>query len=353
MSLARKLARPCVLDAAPYTWVRPAEPGDLLLLDANENAWEPRGRPLDTDLARYPQLGQERLREALAEYAGVEPGQVLATCGADEAIDVLVRAFCEPGEDSVAVLAPMYPMYSRQAAIAGVAVRESAEALWESGDALAQARDLGDAKLTFLCRPNNPTGQVLRLEAVRALLGSVPGLLVVDEAYIEFADQPNGVAEWIGREPRLVVLRTMSKAFGLAGARLGYVLAARDTIEVLDLVRLPFNVGALTTRLALEALADRPALHRAVDAARQERERLAQRLAGLPGLEVVPSQANFLLVRVSGASRICERLREAGILVRDRSRVPTCGESFRVTVGRPEQNDRLIEALRRCLESRP
>jgi histidinol-phosphate aminotransferase len=353
MSLARQLARRCVLEAAPYTWVRPSEPGDLLLLDANENAWRPQGTVLDADPALYPQLNQERLREALAGYAGVLPTQVLATCGADEAIDLLVRTFCEPGEDGIAILTPTYPMYARQAGVAGVAVRESALDLWESGDALAMARDLGDAKLIFLCRPNNPTGTSLPVEAVRALLQAAPGYLVLDEAYVEFADEPHGLAGWIGAEPRLIVLRTLSKAFGLAGIRLGYVLADAATIEVLDLVRLPFNVGVLTAQLAMRALADHEALKMSVRRVRAERQRLAERLAKLPGLEVVPSQANFLLVRVAGSSELCRRLHGAGILVRDRSAVSGCGEAFRVTVGRPEENDRLLAALELCLESRP
>jgi histidinol-phosphate aminotransferase len=353
MSLARTLARPCVLDAAPYTWVRPSEPGDLLLLDANENAWEPHGRPLHTQVARYPQLGQERLRTSLATYAGVQPSEVLATCGADEAIDILVRAFCEPGEDSIAVLAPTYPMYSRLARVAGVSVRESAEALWETGDAVSFARDLGEAKLTFLCRPNNPTGRMLPRAAVEALLRAAPGFLVVDEAYIEFSDSPAGLSEWVRQEPRLIVLRTLSKAFGLAGIRLGYVLAASDTIEVLDLVRLPFNVGALTAKVAMDALLDGEALRRSVSATREERRRLTEELGRFPGLDVVPSEANFLFVRAAGAAELCERLRRHDVLVRDRSGVPGCGESFRVTVGRREDNDRLLEALRRCLEVRP
>jgi histidinol-phosphate aminotransferase len=353
MSLARKLARPCVLEARPYTWVRPVDPGRLLLLDANENAWEPQGRPLGADLSRYPQLQQEQLRAAIAVYAGVQPTQVLATCGADEGIDLLVKTFCEPGQDSVAVLAPAYPMYARQAAISGVQVRDLSEALWESGDALAEARDLADARLTFLSRPNNPTGRMLPRRALQALLGAVPGFLVVDEAYIEFSDERTGVADWVGQDPRLIVLRTMSKAFGLAGARVGYLLADAETIDVLDLVRLPFNVGALAAKVATAALADMSGLRRCVQAVHAERERMSRELERLPGFEVVPSQANFLLVKTSAASELCQALRQRGILVRDRSRVPACGDSFRVSVGRPEDNDRFLAALGACLEPNP
>jgi histidinol-phosphate aminotransferase len=173
---------------------------------------------------------------------------------------------------------------------------------------------------------------------------------VLDEAYIELADQPRGLVDWIQNEPRLVVLRTMSKAFGLAGARLGYVVASAETIEVLDLLRLPFNVNALTARVACEALADPAGLWASVALVRAERARLAERLQRIPGLEVQPSQANFLFVRAPDAPELCARLLQGGILIRDRSGLPGCGTSFRVTVGRPEDNDRLVEALARCRE---
>jgi histidinol-phosphate aminotransferase len=349
MSLARQLARACVLEVPPYTWARPADPEGLLLLDANESSYGQRGRLQEFPLARYPQLWQESLRAALAAYAGVDPANVLATCGADEAIDLLVRTFCEPGEDAITTLVPTYALYARQALVSGVMVRESALALYEAGDAMSAARDLGDSKLTFLCRPNNPSGSMLPRPALEALLQAVPGFLVVDEAYIELSCEPDGLAGLVREQPRLILVRTLSKAFGLAGLRLGYLLADAATIEVVDRVRLPFNVGIVTAELAIEALADREGLREVCAAVRAERERVAARLGELPGVDVMPSEANFLLVHVAGASRLCQALLDEGILVRDRSRVAGVGEALRVTIGTPAENDRFLAAFERAV----
>jgi histidinol-phosphate aminotransferase len=344
------LVRPEILALAPYSSARKEAKGGRVWLDANENPETPAAhQPL---LNRYPDPQPADLVARLAALYGVTPARCLVTRGSDEGIDLLLRTFCRAGRDAILITPPTYGMYVVAADIQGAKtlrvplVRESNFAL----DARAVLAAVTPAvKLVFLCSPNNPTGGLLErgavLEVVRALAGRA--VVVVDEAYVDFSGQPSLAAE-IPANPNLVVLRTLSKAYGLAGARVGTTIADPAVIAVLQKVIAPYPVPAPVLQAALAALT--PAgLAAAADSVRQivaERQRL---LAALPGLAVVkrvwPSDANYVLVEVADSSRAMAAGRAAGIVWRDRSKdVPN---TIRITVGTAGENCQTLEVLSR------
>jgi histidinol dehydrogenase len=340
-------------DFEPYRAAR-HEATTGILLDANEN---PRGgfrEVVDLEetlavLGRYPDPGNVRLREAAADAFGVPAEAVFAGNGSDEAIDLLFRAFTDPG-DEVVVAAPTYGMYAVQAALHGVRVREvrlgpdfrlAPEAL----DGVARR----EFRLLFVCSPNNPTGNLLGRTAILEATRRAAGLVVVDEAYVEFAEVESLAALAARPGSSLVVLRTLSKAWGLAGLRCGFAIAAPRVVEVLQRVKLPYNLSAVTVALAVRALSDRTRLERTVRENASERRRLEEGLRTL-GLPALPSAANFLLVPHADARQLVQRLsREWGVVVRDRSGLPGIPSAFRVTVGSPDEDSRFLEGLARCL----
>ncbi len=349
MSWVNELARPDIVALRVYehaAW-RP----ELERLHANELPWDPAGGDARNGLNRYPQPQPRELLERLAALYGVEPDRVLLGRGSDEAIDLLCRAFCRAGEDAVLICPPTFGMYAVSARIQGAAVLE-APLLPEQGFALdanaVLARCTGATKLVFLCSPNNPTGNLLEERSMLRIAGELAGraLVVVDEAYLEFSGRAS-LAQQLREYPNLAVLRTLSKAYGLAGARCGALLADPQVIALLRKIIPPYAIPRLTVAAALERLAPQ-----ALEAGRaqlatllRERSRLERELAALARItRLWPSDANFILAEFTEAATALERAAAAGLLVRDARAYPGLGRALRISVGTPEQNTRLLEA---------
>ncbi|NUS37948.1 MAG: histidinol-phosphate transaminase [Lysobacter sp.] len=326
--------------------------GDIWL-NANEAAVANHA-DADGGVRRYPSPQPAALRAALAALYGVVPARLLLGRGSDEMIDLLVRAFCAPGGDAVLVTPPVFGMYAVCARLHGTCVvevplRDAHEDFRVDPEAVEEAARRAGAKLVFLCSPGNPAGGALRGDAVLALARALAGtaLVVVDEAYVEFADVPSLAAQ-AGVQSNLVVLRTLSKAHALAGARIGCAIAGEEVIDVLRRCQAPYPLPAPCVGLALRALSP-AALVRTralVAATRVERERLRRELARLPDVRRVhPSQANFLLVRFDDAEAALRRLLAAGVVVRDVRAQPQLGDALRITVGTAGDNDRVLVAL--------
>lgn len=350
MSLAARLARPEILALVPYahaSW----DPA-LERLHANENPWRYVGDQSAAGLNRYPEPQPLAVEARLAALYGVGAGQLIAGRGSDEGIDLLARAFLAPGRDAALICPPTFGMYAVATRIQGAALVEVPLArdrgYAPDEDALVAALSPA-VKLVFLCTPNNPTGNALDPALIERLAARLAerALVVVDEAYAEFADAP-GMAARIGALPNLVVLRTLSKAYALAGARVGAVIADAAIVEVLRRVIPPYSMPTPTSEAVLAALAPAP-LARAqmrIEELKAERGRLAAALARLPLVaRVWPSAANFLLAECTDAAAVLGRARAAGFLLRDFSRSPLTPGAVRITVGTPEQNERLLEGL--------
>ncbi|MFP7721827.1 histidinol-phosphate transaminase [Lysobacter sp. A3-1-A15] len=328
-------------------------------LNANESPW---ANPADdgTDAAggvrRYPDPQPAALRQALAGLYGVAPGQLLAGRGSDEAIDLLVRALCPPGDGAIAITTPTFGMYAVSARLQGARVIDIP--LQDGGpdegyacdfDAVAAQVEAAGARLVFLCSPGNPTGQALALERIEWLAGRLAGraLVVVDEAYGEFA-RGRSAATLLGSHANIAVLHTLSKAHALAAARIGAVLAAPALIEVLQRCQAPYPLPTPSVELALRALQPGAlAVTRArIDSVRTERERLRGALQGTTAVRCVyRSDANFLLCRFVDAQASFQALLGAGLVVRDMRAVPGLDDALRISIGTPEQNARVLQAL--------
>jgi len=350
MSGVLGLARPEIRDLAPYSHAQwdPA----LVRLHANENPWRSEADGSRGGLNRYPEPQSGALIGRLAALYSVDPAQVMVGRGSDEGIDLLVRSFCAAGRDRILVCPPTFAMYRFAADVQGAAVTE-VPLRADRGFALDAAAVIAacDAatKLVFLCSPNNPTGNRLDESAVRQVVEALAGrsLVVVDEAYVEFAGRPS-LTPWLSRYPHLVILRTLSKAHGLAGARCGAVLADPDVIGLLRRVIPPYAVTVQSIESVTDALAPgRLEQARArVEALKTERQRMSVRLAQVPLVERVwPSEANFLLVASAEAGRLLAAAVRGGLLVRDVRRQPGLERCLRITIGAPEENDRLISSL--------
>ncbi len=330
---------------APYTAARNVYgSGDRIYLDANESPYESVTAELAPGLNRYPDPRCSSLRLALADWLNVRPESLWIGNGSDEALDLLLRTFVEPGE-RVIICTPTYGMYGITARAHAATVREVPLDDKFDLDEGAVLKAAAGAKLVFICSPNNPTGNRLSRErVVRLLDGFGGGLVVVDEAYVEFSADPS-LVELVGERRNLAVLRTFSKAWGLAGARIGYLVADPVVVDFVDRVNLPYPLSALSAAAAEMALRGATISFERVAAIVEERDRLVERLSGLR-LGVFPSDANFVLVRVPDAKRVYRRLAEDyRIVVRDRSNVPRLEDCLRISVGRPEDTDRLCAAL--------
>lgn len=317
--------------------------GDRIYLDANESPYESVTADLAPGLNRYPDPACSTLRRALADWLQVEPERLWIGNGSDEALDLLLRTFVEPGE-RVVICTPTYSMYGISARAHAATVQEVPLDERFDLDAGAVLAGAVGAKLVFLCSPNNPTGNRMSRERVLRLVAEFPGLVVVDEAYVEFSATPS-LVELVSEHRNLAVLRTFSKAWGLAGARIGYLVADPVVVDYLDRVNLPYPLSALAAAAAERALREVARLQERVATLVAERGRLVGRLNAL-GFSVFPSDANFVLVRIPNAQRVYRRLAEEfRIVVRDRSAVPRLENCLRISVGRPEETDRLCAAL--------
>lgn len=344
------LIRPNILDLKPYRSARDDFDSGILL-DANENAL---GAPFDNDLElhRYPMPYQEKLRQLIANFRGVDAASIFTGVGSDEAIDLLFRIFCEPGSDKVLITPPTYGMYKVSAAINNVAVNQvllTPDFQLQVEETLETVTDR--TKIIFLCSPNNPTGNSLNREDMLSIIEQFNGIVVVDEAYIDFSEAVS-FASLVNEYPNLVVLQTMSKAFGLAGIRLGIAIANSAIIEFMMKVKAPYNINKLTSEAAIRGYSNIEAMQQNVAALLNERDRVIKELSSFDNIEhIYPTDANFLIFKVNDALNVYHKLAEAGVIVRYRGNEPHCENCLRLTIGTADENDAFLEALRTVLYS--
>jgi len=338
------LLRDNIKRLVPYSTARDEFKGEAsIFLDANENSF---GSPLPVAYNRYPDPMQWKVKYKLADIKGVPPQNIFLGNGSDEVIDVLYRSFCRPGVDNVVLFPPTYGMYEVSANINDVIVRKvSLTPDYQIDMAALQEAVDERTKLIFICSPNNPTGNSINRSDIEMILNNFDGIVVVDEAYINFARQKTFIPE-LTEYPNLVVMQTLSKAWGLAALRVGMAFAGEEIINVLNKVKPPYNINQAAQDLVLEALDNINQVNEWIKDTVVERDKLAASLINLPQvLEVYPSDANFLLAKTVDAKGIYNYLVEKGIIVRDRSKVELCNGCLRITVGTPEENITLLETI--------
>ena len=339
------LQRENIKNLRPYSTARDEYKGQAsVYLDANENSF---GSPLPADYNRYPDPLQLDLKDAISKIKGVPIENTFLGNGSDEAIDLLYRAFCEPAKDNVIILPPTYGMYEVSANINNVEVRKInlLPNYQLDLDGIAEAID-ANTKLIFICSPNNPTGNSIIRTDIETILTNFKGLVVIDEAYINFAKQRSFIKE-LTEYPNLVILQTFSKAWGLAALRLGMAFAGRPTIDILNKVKPPYNINQATQDLALAALQNINQVNEWIKLTVEERDKLSTDLLTIPVVKkVYPSDANFILAEVTDATGIYEFLVNQGIIVRDRSKVTLCEGCLRISIGTPAENQTLLTALK-------
>lgn len=336
----RELLRENIRTLAPYSTARDEYQGELgIYLDANEN-------PYDNNYNRYPDPHQKNLKRRLAEIKGVPVEKIFIGNGSDEPIDLVFRLFCEPRRHNAVSIAPTYGMYKVAAAINDVQMRE---VQLEPGFTLDAEKLLAatdeNTRLLFLCSPNNPSGNCFPKKEIEKVIRRFNGIVILDEAYIDFAGQPGFLSE-LDEYPNLVILQTLSKAWGMAGLRLGLAFAQPLIVDTLSRVKYPYNINVVTQKIVLEQLRRSPDAQIAEIVS--ERGRVLEGLAKNPVIRKIhPTDANFVLVEVDEPRTIYDRLIGAGIIVRDRSRIKGCEGCLRITIGTPEENDRLLETLKK------
>ena len=339
-----KLLRDNIRKLVPYSSARDEFKGEAqVFLDANENSL---GSPLTRWYNRYPDPLQWKVKEALSRVKGIAPQHIFLGNGSDECIDILYRAFCVPGKDNVIINPPTYGMYEVSAHINDVEVRR-ATLLDDFQLDLVHLENLVDdnTKIIWICSPNNPTANSMNRQDVEIVLNNFPGLVVVDEAYINFSRHRSFIQE-LPDYPNLVVMQTMSKAWGLAGLRLGMAFASEAIIDIYNKIKPPYNINQATQELALKALEETDQVNDMIRTLVTMREQMSSQLAALPVVKkIYPSDANFLLVKVTDAKAVYQYLLGKGIVIRDRSKVELCEGCLRITVGTESENHQLLEAL--------
>ena len=340
------LIRQNIKSLKPYSSARSEFSGAAkVFLDANENSF---GSPLTKWYNRYPDPLQWDVKKKLSAIKNIEAEKIVLGNGSDECIDLLIRAFCEPKHDNIIICPPTYGMYEVYAHINDVQVKEVAltTAYQLHLEAVEQAID-AHTKIIFFCSPNNPTGNSLERADIEMVLNNFDGLVVVDEAYINYSRQRSFIAD-MKEYPNLVVMQTLSKAWGLAALRLGMLFASTDIVAVLNSIKPPYNISGAAQELVLTALDNLSEVNAMIKETIAERSHLIKALQALPAVEkVYPTDANFVLVKMADATGIYHFLKAQGIIVRNRSNVLLCDDSLRITVGTPQQNVQLIEALQR------
>lgn len=340
MKPLNQLIRPNILNLEPYTCARNEYTGEARAwLDANENS------RID-GFNRYPDPLQIEVKTKLGAMRGVDVDRIFLGVGSDECIDITYRVFCRPGMDNVVAIEPTYGMYSVCAAINDVEYRNvrlrddfslDVEALFGAVD--------GNTKVIWICSPNNPTGNAFPMDVLREVASRFDGIVVVDEAYVDFSDA-GSMVDVLDEYPNLIVMQTFSKAWASAALRLGIAFASREIISVFNNVKYPYNINILTQRQALSVLESADVIRKVVEELVAARDKLGERLSVLECVKRVhPSDANFLLVEVTDAGALYEFLKSCGVIVRNRSRVALCGNCLRITVGTDEENDLLIEKM--------
>ncbi len=338
------LIRENIRQLKPYSSARSEFSGEAsIFLDANENSY---GSPLAKWYNRYPDPMQWELKKKISAIKKVPPESILLGNGSDECIDLLIRAFCDPKKDNLIICPPTYGMYEVYAHINDVAIREvPLNTSFQLDLEGIENAITPDTKLIFLCSPNNPSGNSLHREDMEIVLNNFSGIVVVDEAYINFSRQRSLLAELLDY-PNLVVMQTFSKAWGLAALRLGMNFSSTELIEILNKIKPPYNIGSAAQELALQALDQLETVNEMTREIVKERGSLARELEGVPFVEeVYPSDANFLLVKMAHANSVYHYLKQQGIIVRNRSQVLLCSDCLRITVGTSEQNKQLLKVL--------
>jgi len=333
-----------IKNLVPYSSARDEFKGDAsVYLDANENAF---GSPLEQQYNRYPDPLQYKVKKRLSDIKGVPPRNIFLGNGSDEAIDILFRSFCNPGIDNVILVPPTYGMYEVSANINDIEARKVmlTEEYQLNLEGIAEAIDK-NTKLIFICSPNNPTGNSINRDDIETLLANFNGLVVIDEAYINFSRQKTFIQE-LTEYANLVVLQTLSKAWGLAGLRIGMAFASEEIIEVMNKVKPPYNINEASQELALKALDNVEQVNGWIKETLAQRDKLVLNLKHFDFvLDIYPSDANFILVKMTDPKAIYSFLVDKGIIVRDRSKVDLCEGCLRITVGTPAENDILLETL--------
>jgi histidinol-phosphate aminotransferase len=343
----QSIVRKNILNLTPYSSARDEyQGGSGIFLDANENSL---GSPVEGNHNRYPDPYQLQLKKKLSGIKGLLPQNILLGNGSDEAIDLLYRCFCEPQKDNVIICPPTYGMYEVLANINNVEVRNVnliPETFQLNTPAILNAID-ENTRLFFVCCPNNPTGNGVKWSDIKVILEKINGIVVVDEAYINFASYKSLIPELLNY-PNLVILQTLSKAWGLAALRVGMAFASSDIIHILNKVKAPYNINEMSQLIAMKALDELPKVNEWIKEIVAERKILAEELKKFPFvLKVFPSEANFLLVKTTSPKEIYDHLSKNGIVVRDRSKVALCEGCLRITIGKKEENLKLIETLKK------
>ena len=337
------LVRENVLRLKPYSSARDEFKGltkDMIFLDANEN-------PFENGVNRYPDPQQRNVKSILAEQNGVKQENILLGNGSDEVLDLIYRAFCEPVRDNVITLPPTYGMYKVLADTNNIENKEvlltedfelNIEAILASSDRFT--------KILFICSPNNPTGNIFNANNIEVLLNSFKGLVVIDEAYNDFSSEQSWLKK-LSIYPNLIVTQTLSKAYGLAGIRLGICYASTEIIAILNKIKPPYNVNELTQKRALKRLLDKNNVYNEIGLIIDEKNRLFKKLLQIKYIiKIYPSEANFILIKVDDASKRYNQLLDKGIVIRNRTSQPLCENTLRLTIGTPEENETLIKTLK-------
>ncbi|MBO5616388.1 MAG: histidinol-phosphate transaminase [Prevotella sp.] len=342
MRTLQELTRPNIWSLAPYSSARNEYSGHVahVFLDANEN-------PYNAPFNRYPDPLQGEVKQRLAKIKGVPEECIFLGNGSDEAIDLVYRCFCEPQKDNVVAICPTYGMYEVCADINNVEYRQVMldEHFQVTAEKLLAATD-SNTKVIWICSPNNPTGNNIYREEIMKVIEQFDGLVIVDEAYIDFSSEKT-ILQQLASHPNLIVLHTMSKAWGSAAIRLGMAFAQKDIIDIFNKVKYPYNVNLLTQEQAIKRLDDKISVEKWVNMLLLERGRLMQAFAELPICEkVYPTDANFFLAKMTDAQKIYDYLVNKGIIVRNRTRITLCNNCLRVTIGTKDENGELLGALR-------
>lgn len=336
----KKLVRPTIWELKPYSSARDEFHGSAsVFLDANEN-------PYNEPYNRYPDPLQWELKDRIAELKDIDRNYIFLGNGSDEPIDLIIRAFCDPGLDSIISIAPSYGMYEVAANINNVDfIKVSLTPDFElDADALLEKVDEW-VKVIFLCSPNNPSGNCLNRDEIYKILKNFEGIVVLDEAYIDFSSEPSFLPE-LQKFPNLVILQTLSKAWGAAGVRLGMAFTSPEIVAILNKIKYPYNINMLTQRQALDLLNNESKMLEQLRRIISERIRMQVALPKIPIIhKMYPTEANFILVKVGKADLIYNKLVKLGVIVRNRNNVTLCNGCLRITIGTPEENDALLKAL--------
>ncbi|WP_298342748.1 histidinol-phosphate transaminase [uncultured Algibacter sp.] len=343
MKNIQKLIRPTVQALKPYSSARDEYQGNsdaMVFLDANEN-------PFENGVNRYPDPQQRTVKSLLSEIKDIPQQNILLGNGSDEVLDLIFRAFCEPNQDNIITLPPTYGMYSVLANINAIAIKsvQLDNNFQPKVDEILEIAD-ANSKLLFLCSPNNPTGNSFEAKSIEKLIKAFKGIVVIDEAYIDFSNDESWTSK-LSEFPNLIVTQTLSKAYGMAGIRLGICFASKEIISVLNRIKPPYNVNELTQQKAISQLENYELTQQQVKDILKERDVLVRKLSEITFVsKIYPTDANFVLAKVDDATKRYNQLIEKGIVIRNRTNQPGCENCLRFTIGTKKENEVLIKALK-------